>query len=234
MEVIAGTEKELIEAVRAADAAGVPVRVLGPGDPAAPGSTDGPAHDAQSGASGGASEGASEIRIVRVATRDLSVNDDDCGEDALAFCGAVQVAVAAGWRWDDFVALAVGRDWVGIERLSGLPGSVAGVTTANARSFGQAPADAVAAVRTFDRAEGVTRRFAAVDCEFGDDGSRFSRARMADGTARYVILSVEFLFRLGDLTDPIRDDALARALGLQPGERARLPRVRDAVLATAP
>lgn len=230
MEVIARTEQELIDAVRAADAAGVPVRVLGPGDSAPPSVADGPAHDPKDGASGGASA----IRIVRVAPRDLSVNDDGCAVDALAFCGAVQVAVDSGWRWDDIVAWAVARDWVGIEALSGVPGSVGVVTAANCRQFGQALADTTAAVRTFDRAEGVTRRFAAVDCEFGEDGSRFSRARLPDGSARYVILSVEFLFRQGDLTHPLRDEALARVVGVSQGDRAPLGRVRDAVLATAP
>ncbi len=213
MEVVARTETELIQAVREADAAGVPVRVIGPGDPEEP-------H-----AAGG--------RIVRVTARDLSVNDADCGEDALAFCGAVQVAVGAGWPWDDVVAMAVQRDWVGIERLSGLPGSVSGVTAANARSCGQAVGDAVAAVRTFDREADGTRRFAAVDCGFDGEGSRFSRARLPDGSARYVILSVEFLFRQGDLSDPIRDEGLARALGLELGERAPLERVRTMVLAAS-
>ena len=72
-----------------------------------------------------------------------------------------------------------------------------------------------------------------MDCGFGEDESRFSRVRRPDGSARYVLLSAEFLFRQGDLTDPIRDEALARSLGLEVGQRAPLGRVRDTVLAAA-
>ena len=44
----------------------------------------------------------------------ITVNDDGCSADSLAYCGGVQVSVPAGQDWPDFVALAVDRHWVGI------------------------------------------------------------------------------------------------------------------------
>ena len=152
----------------------------------------------------------------------ITVNDDGCSADSLAYCGGVQVSVPAGQDWPDFVALAVDRHWVGIERLGGYAGTVGQATVADVAALGQRVSDTVAAVRTWDRASGSHRRFAMVDCGFGADGSRFSTERLPDGTARYVVLGVEFLFRQGDLTAPIRDPELAAALGLAPGERAPL------------
>lgn len=142
------------------------------------------------------------------------------------------MTVAAGQDWDGFVATTVENDWVGIECLSGIPGLVGGVTVHNVAAFGQAVADTVASVRTWDRETGTLRRFAMIDCGFGTGGeSRFSRERMPDGSGRYVILEVAFLFRQGDLTSPIQDEELARMLGVRIRDRVPLKDVRTAVLA---
>lgn len=209
--VVARSEAELIEAVHSADAAGIPVRIVGA--------------DAETADVPG--------RVVQVASRGVTVNDDGCSADSLAYCGGVQVTVAAGEDWAGFVAIAVERDWVGVEALAGHRGTVGGATVVNAHAFGRRVGDAVAAVRTWDRATGSRRRFAMVDCGFAADGSRFSRERMADGTGRYVVLDVAFLFRHGSLTDPIRDPELAALLQVGMGQRVALPAVHRAVLAAA-
>lgn len=210
-EVVTRTEKELVDAVREADQAGTPVRVVGT-------ATNG-AHDFDG-------------QVVRVATQGLQVNDDGCSSDSLAYCGGVLVTVAAGQDWDGFVATAVGKDWVGVECLSGIPGLVGGVTVHNVAAFGQRVADTVASVRTWDRETSTHRRFAMIDCDFGACGeSRFSREKMPDGSGRYVVLEVAFLFRQGDLTSPIQDEDLARIVGVQIRDRAPLQDIRTAVLA---
>jgi UDP-N-acetylmuramate dehydrogenase len=82
-------------------------------------------------------------------------------------------------------------------------------------------ADVVASVRAVDRTDGARRSFAFAECGFVPGGSRLAE-RLPDGGFRYEILDVAFLLRQGDLTAPIRDDDLARALGVEPGTRVPL------------
>lgn len=155
--------------------------------------------------------------------REISVNDDGCAVDDLAFCNAVQVTVGAQESWDEFVELAVQQEWLGVEALSGLPGTVAEVVTANPSVHGCAPGDTVASVRTWDQEEDRQRTFAWADGGFVPGGSRFT-----DG--RYRLLDVAFLFRRGDLSAPVSDDALAARLGVEPGARVATAEVRAALL----
>ena len=201
--VTATTEDALLDAVRTADAAGEPVLVLGGGsnlvvaDEGFPGT------------------------VVEVATR--GVRADVEGDDPT--CGGALVEVAAGEDWDGFVATAVARGWVGVEALSGIPGSVGATPVQNVGAYGQEVADTVARVRTWDRTEGRLRTFAAADCGFGYRHSRFKAE-----PGRYVVLSVAFQLPVGTLGAPVRYAELARTLGVEPGERAPLAAVREAVL----
>ena len=205
--LIATSEADLISAVRAADEAGIPLRIVGDG-PARPGS-----------------------RLVRVATTGLSVNEDGCDVDDLAYCGGVLVTIAAGQRFEDLVSLAVDRQWVGIEALAGLGGRVGGAVMHNVANYGQAVADTLASVRTFDRVARRQRTFALVECEFGEHTSPFTRSRLDAGTPRYLIAEASFLMRQGTLSAPIRNPVLAEAVGVPAGGRVPLPAVREAVLA---
>ncbi len=207
--IVVRTEAELVRAVRDADAAGIALRVAGPATAAALEDFEG--------------------RVIQVATGGMTVNDDGCSMDSLAFCGGVQVTVGAGQDWPAFVALAVDHEWVGLERLAGYPGTVGGATIRNVQAYGQSVSDTVAAVRTWDRATGSHRRFAMVDCRFDEHGSILATERLADGSRRYVVLDVAFLLRQGDLTEPIRDPDLARLLRLDPGQRAPLSQAMEAV-----
>jgi UDP-N-acetylmuramate dehydrogenase len=80
-------------------------------------------------------------------------------------------------------------------------------------------------VRCWDRQEGALRTIAAADCGFGYRTSRFKRA-----PGRFVVLTVTFQLRLGDLGAPVRYGELARTLGVDAGERAPMHQVREAVL----
>jgi len=119
----------------------------------------------------------------------------------------------------------VNAGWVGIEALSGIPGSVGATPIQNVGAYGQEVSETVASVRTWDREDRQVRTLAAADCGFGYRHSRFK----ADPT-RYVVLSVTFQFRTGDLGAPVKYAELARTLGVEPGDRATLPQVRRAVL----
>jgi UDP-N-acetylmuramate dehydrogenase len=135
------------------------------------------------------------------------------------------VSVAAGEPWDPFVARAVERGWVGVEALSGIPGSVGATPIQNVGAYGQEVAQSIASVRVWDRTLRGVRTFAASDCGFGYRTSRFKQ-----DPGRHVVLSVTFQFRQGDLGALVGYAELARSLGVEPGARASMVDVRRAVL----
>jgi UDP-N-acetylmuramate dehydrogenase len=198
--VPAATEDDLVGAVRAADAAGTPLLLVAGGSNLVVG------------------DDGFDGTVVHVATRGVAVDQDTCG-------GAV-VTVAAGEPWDPLVARAVSSGWVGLEALSGIPGSVGATPVQNVGAYGQEVSDTIASVRCWDRHEDRQRTFAAGECRFGYRSSRFK-----EEPGRHVVLAVTFQLRLGSRSAPVRYAELARTLGVEPGERAPLEQVREAVLA---
>jgi UDP-N-acetylmuramate dehydrogenase len=155
--------------------------------------------------------------VVRVATHGVREGGD--------MCGGAEAVVEAGEDWDQLVATAVEREWVGVEALSGIPGSVGAVPIQNVGAYGQEVADTIAQVHVYDRAERRTRTLAAAECGFGYRTSVFKRT-----PDRYVVGAVTFQFRLGSLGAPVRYAELARSLGVEVGGRAPSRDVRDAVI----
>lgn len=205
--VRATTEEELVAAVREADEAGVPLLLLAGGSNLVV-----------------ADEGFAGT-VVSIETRGISDDADGTGDPGDPSCGGVLVTAAAGESWDALVALAVDRGWRGVDALSGIPGSVGATPIQNVGAYGQEVADVIARVRCWDRVAGGTKTFAAADCGFGYRTSRFKRE-----PNRYVVLAVTFQLRAGDLGTPVRYAELARALGVEPGRRAPVKDVREAVL----
>ena len=107
--------------------------------------------------------------MVKVATTGVRTDVEDDGPT----CGGVLVTVAAGEGWDDLVARAVERGWVGVEALAGIPGSVGATPIQNVGAYGQEVAQTIASVRVWDRRLHGVRTFAAADCGFGYRHSRF-------------------------------------------------------------
>jgi len=155
--------------------------------------------------------------VVHITTSGVEV-DQDAESDAT-------VTVAAGQDWDGFVATAIDHGWVGVEALSGIPGSVGATPIQNVGAYGQEVAESIASVRCWDRKDRAVRTIAAADCGFGYRSSRFKQ-----NPHRFVVLDVTFRFPHGDLGAPVQYAELARTLGLEPGQRAPMRQVRDAVL----
>ncbi len=195
----ATTEAELVDAVRVIDEAGDPLLLVGGGSNLV------------------VADDGFEGTCVRVLTRGVEVEADACS--------GASVTVAAGEPWDPFVARAVESGWVGLEALSGIPGSVGATPVQNVGAYGQEVAQTIASVRTWDRYDRRVRTFAAADCGFAYRTSRFKTEPQ-----RHVILSVTFQLALGDLGAPVAYAELARALDVEVRERAPLARVREAVL----
>jgi UDP-N-acetylmuramate dehydrogenase len=195
----ATSRDELYAAVAAADEAAEPVLVLGGGSNLVV-----------------ADEGFSGT-VVRVATSGELLGGSQCSGG--------EITAESGEDWDALVARAVEREYIGIEALSGVPGTVGAVPIQNVGAYGQEVADTISQVHVYDRLERRTRILFTADCGFGYRTSVFKRH-----PDRYVVGAVTFQFRLGSLGAPIRYGELSNTLGVGAGERAPAADVRRAVL----
>jgi UDP-N-acetylmuramate dehydrogenase len=144
--VRAGTEDDLIKAVRAADDSGEPTLILGGGSNLVV-----------------ADEGF-DGTVIQVAAKGV----DPGGEPGL-------VTVAAGEDWDAVVAWTVGAGLAGLECLSGIPGLAGATPIQNVGAYGQEVAETITAVRTYDRVTGQISIFPNERCGFGYRTSVFKR-----------------------------------------------------------
>ncbi len=135
-----------------------------------------------------------------------------------------QFIVAAGTVWDHFVEQMVLEGRSGIEALSGIPGSVGATPIQNVGAYGQEVAQTIAGLRVLDRQTGEITTWPAERAEFAYRDSIFKRQPQS-----HVILAVAFELPRDD-SAPIRYAELARTLGVEVGERAAGPAVREAVL----
>jgi UDP-N-acetylmuramate dehydrogenase len=149
----------------------------------------------------------------------------------VAACAGAVVTVAAGEPWDDLVAHTLDQGWTGLEVLSGIPGLTGATPIQNVGAYGAEVSDLISQVRTLDRQTGHFKTFFPVECGFGYRTSRFKHpSAPGDWPGRYVVCSVTFQLRLGELSGPVRYAQLARTLGVAEGERAPTEDVRTAVL----
>jgi UDP-N-acetylmuramate dehydrogenase len=199
--VSAATEADLIDAVRAADAAAEPVLLIGGGsnlvisDAGFPGT------------------------VIHVNTRGIGY------ADAPERPGTVDVTVAAGEDWDDVVAATVAEGLAGLESLSGIPGRAGATPIQNVGAYGREVAEVITHVRVYDRQEDQILVIGNADCSFAYRTSRFKSAG-----ARYAVLDVSFRLAAQALSLPVKYAELAAELGVPLGERACVGEVRSAVL----
>ena len=214
--VSAGTERDLIDAVRSADAAGTPALLIGGGsnlviaDAGFPGA------------------------VVHVNTRGLRCAD--------AGDRAVDLTVAAGEDWDGVVAAAAGEGLAGLEPLSGIPGRAGATPIQNVGAYGREVAEAITQVRVYDRQECQIQVIPNEGCSFSYRSSLFKSGRpeslvspdggssAVPGQARYVVLDVTFRLARQPLSAPVRYAELATELGIGLGEQAGVAEVRAAVV----
>ena len=205
--VEAHTEDEFIAAVREADDAATPLLVVGGGSNLLA---------ADAGFSG---------RVVRDARSGWTVQDD-------GMCGGVSVTVTAGTPWDDVVAAAIQHEWVGLEALSGIPGSVGAAPVQNIGAYGAELSETLATVRAWDRAEQRVRTLFSIELGFGYRDSVLKRSLGEYGvTPRWLVLDVTLQMRFGTRSAPVRYEQLAQGLGIEVGGTAPTADVRAAVLA---
>ena len=147
--VRATTESELVDAVKAADAAGEPVLIIGGGSNVLV---------ADSGFDG---------TVIHVETKGNSYHVDACSGG--------MITVSAGEDWDGFVAWILGKGFAGLETMSGIPGTVGGAPIQNIGAYGHEVSEVIARVRTWDRQRGDYKTFSNSECDFSYRSSVFKK-----------------------------------------------------------
>ena len=147
--VHATTEEELVNAVKAADAAGDEVLIIGGGSNVLV---------ADTGFNG---------TVIRVETKGNTYHVDACSGG--------MITVAAGEDWDEFVAWILEKGFAGLETMSGIPGTVGGAPIQNIGAYGHEVSEVIARVRTWDRKAGAYKTFSNSECEFSYRSSVFKK-----------------------------------------------------------
>ncbi|WP_291377802.1 UDP-N-acetylmuramate dehydrogenase [Demequina sp.] len=212
------SDDEVIEAVRAADAAGTPVLILGGGSNLL------------------VSDAGFDGVVVRDARRDVEAHVALQNDGS---CGGLTITAGAGVPWDALVERAVSSQWSGFEALSGIPGSTGATPVQNVGAYGADVSELIAQVRTWDRSTQSVRTLPLMSLGFSYRDSVLKRSMHGgadDGAVwapspRFVVLSVTFHTRMASLSAPVRYAQLAGALGVELGARVPITEVRDAVLA---
>lgn len=151
-------------------------------------------------------------RALLVRTRGIHIDADE-------------VTVAAGEPWDEFVQAMVDEGRVGVEALSGIPGSVGSTPIQNVGAYGQEVAETITAVLVWDRRRLTEKWLTAEQCGFGYRTSEFKR-----DPQRWLVLAIRLRLPHAE-SSPIRYAELARLLDVEVGQSAPLAEVREAVLA---
>ncbi len=212
------TRVGVIEAIEEADAKGLPLCVIG----------------------GGSNMLVSDAPfpgvVVRDARRAITVPDEAApveGGDR-----TVHVNAEAGCNWDDFVAFTVELGLEGVEGLSGIPGTVGASVVQNIGAYGQEVGASVESVEVWDRKDKRTVELTPEDLRFGYRSSALKSSMYAAPatpageffpTPRYVVLSVTFALR-HSATGTVGYGQLAKALGVEVGDRMETRAIRNAVL----
>jgi UDP-N-acetylmuramate dehydrogenase len=140
------TTEALIAGVEWAEAASVPLFVLGGGSNILV---------ADSGFAG---------LVLRVSIRGVETRIED---------DTVLVSAGAGEEWDSLVARCVNSNWVGFECLSGIPGRVGATPIQNVGAYGQETSETLVSVQALDLTTSTLVELSASECEFGYRTSGF-------------------------------------------------------------
>ena len=174
--------------------------------------------------------------VVRDARRQITVPDEAApveGGDT-----TVHVNAEAGCNWDDFVAFTVDLGLEGVEGLSGIPGTVGASVVQNIGAYGQEVGTAVESVEVWDRLDKQSKELTAAELEFGYRMSVLKKSMYVAPatpdaqffpTPRYVVLSVTFALK-HSATGTVGYGQLAKALGVEVGDRMSTQEIRNTVL----
>jgi UDP-N-acetylmuramate dehydrogenase len=139
--------------------------------------------------------------------------------------GISGLTVQAGEDWDGFVRSSLADGYVGLEALSGIPGTVGASPIQNIGAYGAEVSSLVSSVLAFDTVADQVVELPAADCGF-----RYRSSVFKQSPGRWVVLSVTFALARGSASAPVRYAELAARLGIELGDVAPAASVREAVL----
>ncbi|WP_037081042.1 UDP-N-acetylmuramate dehydrogenase [Pseudonocardia spinosispora] len=199
--VCADSVEAVVSTVRAADADGDPLLVLGGGsnlvvaDSGVPGTT---------------------VWVANIGRTIEPTGDGD-----------VLFTVAAGENWDTVVEDSLADGLTGLECLSGIPGRAGAVPVQNVGAYGVEIAELLVDVDLYNRRAGVVRSHVpAADLGLGYRSS----ALKGRDDAVVLRIRLKLGADPARLSGPIRYAELARTLGVQLGDRVPAAAVRETVL----
>lgn len=101
---------------------------------------------------------------------------------------SIDVAVAGGEGWHEWVLAAISRGWGGLENLSLIPGNVGASPIQNIGAYGVEIKDLFLNLRAFELETGEERVFSQEECQFGYRDSVFKR----EYRGRLIVVEVAF------------------------------------------
>jgi UDP-N-acetylmuramate dehydrogenase len=137
-----------------------------------------------------------------------------------------RVTAAAGVEWDYLVDAVVSAGLVGIEALSGIPGSVGGTPVQNVGAYGTLTSDVLESLTVYDRTTGQVETWLPERCGFGSH-----RQSVFKHSDRWVVLDVTLRLHRGAQSKTVTAAPIAERLGIEVGGTAAPAEVRAAVLA---
>ncbi|MFC7401141.1 UDP-N-acetylmuramate dehydrogenase [Citricoccus sp. GCM10030269] len=203
--VVAESEADAVEAIRAADTSETPLLVLGGGsnvlmaDAGFPGT------------------------VVTMAFSGVEIVEEGPS--------TALVRMAAGQNWDEAVAWTVAQGLSGLEALSGIPGSAGATPVQNVGAYGAEVSNTLVRLRAWDREEGRLVELSSEELRLSYRDSIIKQSLGGhSATPRWVVLSVDFRLTRSGSAAPVRFAQLASALGVEEGQSAPLETVRHHVL----
>lgn len=106
---------------------------------------------------------------------------DETEETVIMACASAEV-------WDEVVALAVSKNYYGLENLSSIPGTVGGAPVQNVGAYGTDMSEIVTKVEAMDFRSGEVKIFSNKECDFGYRTSFFK----TEIGKSFFIISVNF------------------------------------------
>lgn len=158
--VFAQTEQDITEALSFARERSIPLRVLG---------------------------GGSNVLVADEGFPGLILAIGIAGINIVQEHPSVEVRVGAGVAWDEFVAWSISKNFTGLERLSGIPGTVGGAVVANIGAYGAECSDTFLFAEAIDRTDGSQKVFLKDDCAFNYHHSVFG-----EEPYRFVVTHASF------------------------------------------
>ena len=137
------------------------------------------------------------------------------------------IDIGAGTRWDEVVAWSVQKNLIGIESLSGIPGTAGAAPIQNIGAYGQEIRDTLTTVSAYDTKENKFVSIPNSECGFGYRTSIFKEA----DRGKYIIIALTLQLRselphiptYPDIQDYFNQQSILHPTLLQ---------IRDAILLT--